>query len=138
MLPGSPGTRVDSNGYAILPYLRPYRINAVEIDPKGSHDDVAFDRTVAQVVPWEGSVVKVAFGTTVQNNLTCRRARRTTSRCRLRQVFSPPDGKEIGVVGQGSMMFISDANAKRAIVKWSGGQCSVDLGQQTTKDSVCR
>ena len=34
MLPGSPGTRVDSNGYAILPYLRPYRINAVEIDPK--------------------------------------------------------------------------------------------------------
>ncbi|MGX3906525.1 hypothetical protein ACWJPH_29890, partial [Klebsiella pneumoniae] len=22
--------------------------------------------------------------------------------------------------------------------KWSGGQCSVDLGQQTTKDSVCR
>ncbi|MHA8210025.1 hypothetical protein ACYA6S_27410, partial [Klebsiella pneumoniae] len=24
------------------------------------------------------------------------------------------------------------------IVKWSGGQCSVDLGQQTTKDSVCR
>ncbi|MFM3101363.1 hypothetical protein AB8S79_20540, partial [Klebsiella pneumoniae] len=25
-----------------------------------------------------------------------------------------------------------------AIVKWSGGQCSVDLGQQTTKDSVCR
>jgi hypothetical protein len=28
------------------------------------------------------------------------------------------------------MMFISDANAKRAIVKWSGGQCSVDLGQQ--------
>ena len=89
MLPGSPGTRVDSNGYAILPYLRPYRINAVEIDPKGSHDDVAFDRTVAQVVPWEGSVVKVAFGTKVQNNLTLQARRRTTSRCRLRQVFSP-------------------------------------------------
>ena len=42
MLPGSPGTRIDSNGYAILPYLRPYRINSVEIDPKGSNDDVAF------------------------------------------------------------------------------------------------
>jgi hypothetical protein len=27
------------------------------------------------------------------------------------------------------MMFISDASAKGA-VKWSGGQCSVDLGQQ--------
>jgi outer membrane usher protein len=70
MLPGSPGTRIDSNGYAILPYLRPYRINAVEIDPKGSNDDVAFGSTVAQVVPWEGSVVKVSFDTTVQNNIT--------------------------------------------------------------------
>ncbi len=137
MLPGSPGTRVDSNGYAILPYLRPYRINAVEIDPKGSHDDVAFDRTVAQVVPWEGSVVKVAFGTKVQNNLTLQ-ARREPRAVAVCGKYFLPDGKEIGVVGRGSMMFISDANAKRAIVKWSGGQCSVDLGQQTTKDSVCR
>lgn len=138
MLPGSPGTRVDSNGYAILPYLRPYRINAVEIDPKGSHDDVAFDRTVAQVVPWEGSVVKVAFGTKVQNNLTLQARQANHEPLPFAASIFSPDGKEIGVVGQGSMMFISDANAKRAIVKWSGGQCSVDLGQQTTKDSVCR
>ena len=46
MLPGSPGTRVDSNGYAILPYLRPYRINAVEIDPKGSHDPVIWSSSL--------------------------------------------------------------------------------------------
>ncbi len=138
MLPGSPGTRVDSNGYAILPYLRPYRINAVEIDPKGSLDDVAFDRTVAQVVPWEGSVVKVAFGTTVQNNLTLQVRQANHEPLPFAASIFSPDGKEIGVVGQGSMMFISDANAKRAIVKWSGGQCSVDLGPQTTKDSVCR
>ncbi|SMA47900.1 Fimbriae usher protein StcC [Klebsiella pneumoniae] len=99
MLPGSPGTRIDSNGYAILPYLRPYRINSVEIDPKGSNDDVAFGSTVAQVVPWEGSVV---------------------------------------VVGQGSMMFISDASAPKATVKWSGGQCSVELSQEKTKETLCR
>ena len=98
MLPGSPGTRVDSNGYAILPYLRPYRINAVEIDPKGSHDDVAFDRTVAQVVPWEGSVVKVAFGTKVQNNLTLQ-ARREPRAVAVCGKYFLPDGKEIGVVG---------------------------------------
>ncbi len=128
MLPGSPGTRVDSNGYAILPYLRPYRINAVEIDPKGSHDDVAFDRTVAQVVPWEGSVVKVAFGTKVQNNLTLQARQANHEPLPFAASIFSPDGKEIGVVGRGSMMFISDANAKRAIVKWSGGQCSVDLG----------
>ncbi len=139
MLPGSPGTRVDSNGYAILPYLRPYRINAVEIDPKGSHDDVAFDRTVAQVVPWEGSVVKVAFGTKVQNNLTLQARRANHEPLPFAaSIFSPRRQGRSALSAEGSMMFISDANAKRAIVKWSGGQCSVDLGQQTTKDSVCR
>ncbi len=101
MLPGSPGTRVDSNGYAILPYLRPYRINAVEIDPKGSHDDVAFDRTVAQVVPWEGSVVKVAFGTKVQNNLTLQARQANHEPLPFAASIFSPDGKEIGVVGQG-------------------------------------
>jgi outer membrane usher protein len=34
------------------------------------------------------------------------------------------------VVGQGSMMFISDASVQQATVKWSGGQCSVELGRQ--------
>jgi outer membrane usher protein FimD/PapC len=88
MLPGSPGTRIDSNGYAILPYLRPYRINSVEIDPKGSNDDVAFDRTVAQVVPWEGSVVKVSFDTTCRTTSRYRRARLTACRYRLPPRYS--------------------------------------------------
>ncbi|WP_380080400.1 hypothetical protein, partial [Klebsiella variicola] len=43
-----------------------------------------------------------------------------------------------GIRDRGGMMFISEANAKRAIVKWGGGQCSGGLGPQTTKDSVCR
>jgi outer membrane usher protein len=36
------------------------------------------------------------------------------------------------------MMFISDAGVKQAIVKWSGGQCAVDLGQAKLKETVCR
>lgn len=138
MLPGSPGTRVDSNGYAILPYLRPYRINAVEIDPKGSQEDIAFERTVAQVVPWEGSVVKVSFDTTVQNTLTLQARQANGQPLPFAATILDPSGKDIGVVGQGSMMFISDAGVKQAIVKWSSGQCTVDLGQAKLKETVCR
>ncbi len=99
MLPGSPGTRVDSNGYAILPYLRPYRINAVEIDPKGSHDDVAFDRTVAQVVPWKAAWLRS------RSALRCRTTSPAGASGEPRAVavcgkYFLPDGKEIGVVGQ--------------------------------------
>ena len=138
MLPGSPGTRIDSNGYAILPYLRPYRINSVEIDPKGSNDDVAFGSTVAQVVPWEGSVAKVSFDTTLQNNITLRARQANGLPLPFAATIFGPSGKEIGVGGQGSMMFISDASAPKATVKWSGGQCSVELSQEKTKETLCR
>lgn len=137
-LPGSPGTRIDSNGYAILPFLRPYRINAVEIDPKGSNDDVAFDHTVAQVVPWEGSVVKVVFGTSVQTTFTLQARQANHAPLPFAASIFDPVGRTIGVVGQGSMMFISDDTAKRAIVKWSGGQCSVELDKATNKERICR
>ncbi|MEC5317442.1 fimbria/pilus outer membrane usher protein [Brenneria populi subsp. brevivirga] len=137
-LPGSPGTRVDSNGYAVLPYLRPYRINAVEIDPKGSNEDIAFDRTLAQVVPWEGSVVKVTFGTKVQNNITLRARQRDGSPLPFGATVFSPSGREIGIVGQGSMLFINDADVQRATVKWGGGQCVVNLSQEKIKETVCR
>lgn len=137
-LPGSPGTRIDRNGYAILPYLRPYRINAVEIDPKGSNDDIAFDRTVAQVVPWEGSVVKVTFGTTVQNTLTVLARQANNAPLPFGASIYDARDREIGVVGQGSMLFINSADIQRATVKWNGGQCAIDLGQMKTKEMVCR
>ncbi|AFJ45175.1 fimbria/pilus outer membrane usher protein [Shimwellia blattae] len=137
-LPGSPGTRVDRDGYAILPYLRPYRINAVEIDPKGSESDVAFENTVAQVVPWEGSVVKVTFGTRVQNSVLVHALQAGGQPLPFGATITDASGNEIGVVGQGSMMFINEATAPRAIVKWSSGQCTVQLDPAKSKEKVCR
>ncbi len=66
---GAPGTRIDGNGYAVAPYVRAYRINNVEIDPKGSPEDIVFENTATQVVPYEGSIVKVKFSTKVEKIL---------------------------------------------------------------------
>jgi outer membrane usher protein len=93
---------------------------------------------VAQVVPWEGSVVKVSFDTTVQNNITVQARQTNGLPLPFAATIFDPSGKEIGVVGQGSMMFISDASVPKATVKWSGGQCSVDLSQAKTKETLCR
>ncbi|MCV5682178.1 fimbrial biogenesis outer membrane usher protein, partial [Escherichia coli] len=87
------------------------QINAPENDPKSTHDYVAFDPTVAQVVPLEGSVVKVAFGTKVQNNLTLQARQANHEPLPFAARIFSPDGKEIGVVGQGGLWFVSEANA---------------------------
>lgn len=93
---------------------------------------------MAQVVPWEGSVVKVTFATEVQNNITLLARQPGGEPLPFAATIYDPAGKEIGVVGEGSMMFISSAEAKRAIVKWSGGQCAVDLNASNSKEAVCR
>ncbi|MCJ1847080.1 FimD/PapC C-terminal domain-containing protein, partial [Klebsiella quasipneumoniae] len=88
--------------------------------------------------PWEGSVVKVSFDTMVQNNITVLAHQANGLPLPFAATIYNPSGKEIGVVGQGSMMFISDASVQKATVKWSGRQCSVDLSQAKTKEMQCR
>lgn len=73
---------------AILPYLRPYRINAVEIDPKAAMT------TWPSIAPWRRLCRGKAAWLRSRSALGAEQphpagARRTTSRCRLRQVFSP-------------------------------------------------
>ncbi|MDO5686316.1 MAG: fimbria/pilus outer membrane usher protein [Neisseria sp.] len=43
--------RIDRNGYAIVPYVSPYRYNTLGIDPQGLPLDVQLDATSNQIVP---------------------------------------------------------------------------------------
>ncbi|MFC0226930.1 fimbria/pilus outer membrane usher protein [Serratia aquatilis] len=137
-LPGVPGTRIDSRGYAILPYLRPYRVNAVEIDPKGADDDIVFDKTVANVVPYENSVVKVNFTTRVEKNRTLHAVLPGGNNLPFGANVVNKQGKTIGIVGQGSMLFINDEQANPVWVKWASGQCSVNLKNAVDQEAICR
>jgi outer membrane usher protein len=59
----SPGTKIDSHGYAVIPYLTPYSMNVVDLDPKDTSTDVEFKSTSAQVAPRAGSVVMLRYNT---------------------------------------------------------------------------
>lgn len=57
------GARIDHFGYALVPYLIPYSLNTITIDPKGLPLDVQLDATSAQVAPHAGAVVMLKFKT---------------------------------------------------------------------------
>ncbi|WP_322040994.1 fimbria/pilus outer membrane usher protein [Burkholderia diffusa] len=59
----SPGARVDWRGYAIVPYLTPYSMNPVELDPEGLSTDVELKMTTQMVAPRAGAVPMVEFPT---------------------------------------------------------------------------
>jgi outer membrane usher protein len=58
------GTTINASGYAVLPFLIPYRLNSVNIDPGDTVSaDVEFKSTSESVAPRLNSVVLIRFQT---------------------------------------------------------------------------
>lgn len=57
------GARIDSNGYAIVPSLTPYRYNTISLDPKGINKHTELKSTQSRVIPYAGAAVKASFDT---------------------------------------------------------------------------
>ena len=41
----APGVRVDGSGYALVPYMNPYQLNTIRLDPQGASLGVQLDST---------------------------------------------------------------------------------------------
>lgn len=54
---------MDGKGYAIVPYLTPYRRNTVDIDAREMSTDVELKSTSAELIPRAGAVVMAKFET---------------------------------------------------------------------------
>ncbi|HTJ94095.1 MAG TPA: fimbria/pilus outer membrane usher protein, partial [Pararobbsia sp.] len=59
---GMADVRSDSHGFALIPSLRPYRSNAIEVDVARAPRGVALTATTRDVVPLPGAIVRVQLG----------------------------------------------------------------------------
>lgn len=118
-LDNAPGARVDHFGYAVIPYLTPYQVNNIQVDPKGLPLDVQLDATSAQVVPYDGAVVMIKFKTEVGRTMIVR--------ARLDDGNALPFGAEVfdekgislGVVGQAGQILLRGVNQTGLLtVRW--------------------
>ena len=104
------GARIDRWGYALVPYLTPYNLNTIQIDPKGLPLDVQLDATSTQVAPHAGAVVMLKFKT--------ESGRTIIVRARLKNGQALPFGAEVfdekdislGVAGQSGMVLMRGVN----------------------------
>ncbi|WP_257219236.1 fimbria/pilus outer membrane usher protein [Janthinobacterium sp. BJB446] len=118
---GYPGLRLDASGNAVVPYLRPYELNEVAIDPVGSSMDVEMRETSQQVAPRDGAVVFLKYGT-------------NTGRAVLFQVRLPggdalpfgatvkdEQGQSVGMVGQDGQLYARlKENSRQLSITWGG------------------
>ncbi|CAI2039700.1 Heat shock protein E [Serratia fonticola] len=123
-----PGVSIDSRGYAIVPYLNPYQMNEISLDPKGTAAGVELDNTSQKVAPYSGAVVKVKY-TTKQGMPILVNATYQGEPVPFGADIYDSKGNSVGSVGQGGQLYARVAQDKgRLKVKWGEGgemQCTV-------------
>jgi len=134
-LEGVPGTRFDKNGYAILPWLRPWRVNDVTIDPKGSTEGLNFTKTQAKVAPYEGNVIPVTFETTLRKQNIIYPRLQGQQRMPFGAIIRDNANNHVGYVGQGGALYIDETTSPEVFVSLETGKCTIVLKNQ---EATCR
>lgn len=123
------GVKVDSFGYAAVPYLNAYQINEITIDPKGTSYDVELESTSQKVAPNAGAVVMVKYNTSRGYPILINALQANNEPVPFGSVVNDSKGNAIGSVGQGGQIYarVNDDHG-RLQVSWGdavGQQCYV-------------
>ncbi|SDA36183.1 fimbria/pilus outer membrane usher protein [Sphingomonas sp. NFR15] len=112
--------RIDGAGYAVVPYLMPYRLNEIAVDPAGTGRDVELAVTSQQVAPHANAVVKLKYDTVTGTAVFI--TARLTGGGFVPFGASVLDARqtEIGLVGSDGAIFLRGIPASGTLdVKWS-------------------
>ncbi|MBV4487870.1 fimbrial biogenesis outer membrane usher protein [Pseudomonas sp. SWRI153] len=145
----APGTLTNDKGYALVPYVTPYRKNRVALDTGELDNSVDIAEGVTNVVPRRGAVVKASFAAT--------RTQKVLLNVRLQNGHLPPFGTTVtdakgvsaGVVGQAGQVLLAMGEGKVYQMKWGETQaqtCRIDVDVRNAPlidgyrvmDAVCR
>ena len=119
----APGVRVNSRGYAVVPYLTPYSMNTVELDPKGLSLDVELKETSQQVAPRAGAAALLQFPTSVGLAALIQASHANGTPLPFGALVYDGNGKRIGVVGQAGKLFVRGlSTAGTLTVKWGANE----------------
>ncbi|WP_241613716.1 fimbria/pilus outer membrane usher protein [Rosenbergiella epipactidis] len=122
---GYPGITVDPWGHAAVPYLNPYEMNEVSIDPKGLPYNIELENTTLKVAPYSGAVVKLHYGTKHGYPLLITSTLKNGQPLPFGADVFDSQGNSVGAIGQMGQLY--------ARVEKSNDQLMVKWGQSATE-----
>lgn len=124
------GVKTDARGYAVVPYLSPYRRNEVPVDPKGLPLDVELKSAAITTVPTAGAVVRVVVPTSNARSALIETLRPDGQPLPFGVDVTNEAGEVVGVVGQASRLWVRGVDESgRLFVRWgdkAAEQCAVN------------
>ncbi|MFW1945091.1 fimbria/pilus outer membrane usher protein [Acinetobacter guillouiae] len=138
------GTRINHQGYALIPAITPYRYNNISLEPKGISDRVEIETNDQRIVPYAGAAVKVKFKTRMGYPLLIQAKLDADEFVPLGADVIDSQNNVIGMVGQSGQMYVR-IPAKQGVltVKWgeeSDQKCDVhyQLNDELLKQTIIR
>lgn len=123
------GLRINKSGYAVIPYLTPYRINDVTLDPQDMSNQVELQETAQRIAPYAGAITQLSFATKVGYAIYIDAKQENHSTLPFAAEISNSKGEVIGLVGQGSLAYLRSNLPKDTVtVKWGdtpSQQCQI-------------
>ncbi|MFC4727052.1 fimbria/pilus outer membrane usher protein [Coralloluteibacterium thermophilus] len=120
----------DRNGRALVPGLRPYQRNRIDLDLDDLALTTALGREWEEVVPQRGEIVRVDFAARSERPLDVRLAGPGGAPLPLGATVVALPGGETAYVGYDGVVFFEDAGAiERIEAHWHGGACVATVGR---------
>ncbi|AOJ76645.1 fimbria/pilus outer membrane usher protein [Burkholderia ubonensis] len=127
----------DRSGYAILPYVQPYRYNWLSVDTESLGFDTDLTDNSKSVVPTRGAIVKATFsaemGRRVQFDVTTANGGKVP----FGATAYDESGKVLGMVDDASRVLVFGIKEQgRMSIRWSEGSCEGSYALPERKKSV--
>ena len=120
------GIRINDSGYAVLPYVTPYRLNTVTLDPRDMSNDVELQTTTRQVAPYAGAIVRVNYPTQTGTPMLIKVRRANGEKLPFGTTVVDSQNQNVGIVGQGSRVFLrSNKTHDRLNARWGDNNSEV-------------
>lgn len=117
------GVTVDRFGYAIVPYLRPYYVNKVDLDPKGTPDNIEIRSTQSTTVPRSGALTLLNYETESGRLVYIKAKQKDGSALPFAASVYDTKGKNVGVVAQSSLLVLRGIDDQGILrVKWGDNE----------------
>ena len=136
---------INDRNFAVIPYLEPYALNAIEIDSNNLGFDTSFKNSTEKVVPRAGTVSYVKFETEKSYFLVMQLDADKGSRLPFGASVTDASGQVVGAIGQGGKLQAHVAQASGVLyVDMDGPQgemCEIayqvpNAGKQTTIQQI--
>lgn len=114
--------RIDSNGYALVPSVTPYRYNNISIDPQGMEGNAEVLDSQKRIVPVAGSSVKIKFRTRIGTALLIKTITENGMVIPMGAQVYDDQNEPIGLAGQGGQIYVRvEQPVGKLTVRWGAG-----------------